>query len=272
MQYMGRMIPWFCFLAAQYAAQPGSAQTAQDPPAVVQSAPTLSETASTTNPSASPWFPPTLLLPQITPLTNPAVISPQAQLDYNLQIPLFGELPFRKELSENGIDFIAHYISQTASNTAGIQGTGTAYAQQVDFGLGFDLGKLGIWPDAVARYAMTERAGVNLSDRTGSYVPYQSIFGQGQNVRFNEISVEKFLHEKQVALKVGFYPMGNDFAVLPYLCNFMNDELCGHPITLLATADGQMGRPADGPVASNTTLRTNCRFKRPPSIRTRSIR
>ena len=103
-----------------------------NPPAAVPSATTPSETASTTNPSTSPWFPPTLLLPQITPLTNPAVISPQAQLDYNLQIPLFGDLPFRKELSEKGIDFIAHYISQTASNTAGIHGTGTAYADQVD--------------------------------------------------------------------------------------------------------------------------------------------
>jgi hypothetical protein len=24
--------------------------------------------------------------------------------------------------------------------------------------------------------------------------------------------------------------MGNDFAQLPYLCNFTNDALCGHPI------------------------------------------
>jgi hypothetical protein len=55
---------------------------------------------------------------------------------------LFGDLPFRKQMSATGIDFIAHYISQTASNTAGIRGTGTAYAQQVDFGYGFDLDKL----------------------------------------------------------------------------------------------------------------------------------
>jgi porin len=158
---------------------------------------------------------------------------------------LFGELPLRKKLSEEGIDFIAHYISQTASNTAGIGGTGTAYAQQVDFGVSFDLDKLGIWPDAVARYAMTDRAGTNLTNRTGGYFPYQSIYGQGQNLRFNEISVEKFLFAKELALKVGFYPMGNDFAVLPYLCNFTNDALCGHPITLFdnsAWADGPAGR------------------------------
>jgi porin len=243
--HTGRIILCLFFLAAARAPWPGFAQTLQTSPPTFPNGPTPPETASTTNPSASPWFPPTLLVPQITPLTNPAVISPQAQLDYNLQIPLFGDLAFRKELSEKGIDFIAHYISQTASNTAGIHGTGTAYADQVDFGLSFDLDKLGIWPDAVARYAMTERAGVNLSDRTGSYVPYQSIFGQGQNVRFNEITVEKFLDEKQVAVKVGFYPMGNDFAVLPYLCNFTNDELCGHPITLFGNsgwADGPAGR------------------------------
>jgi porin len=126
---------------------------------------------------------------------------------------LFGELPLRKELAETGIDFIAHYISQTASNTAGVGGTGTSYAQQVDFGVSFDLDKLGVWPDAVARFAMTDRAGTNLTKRTGSYFPYQSIFGQGQNLRFNEISVEKYLFAKEVALKFGFYPMGNDFAV-----------------------------------------------------------
>jgi porin len=237
-------------LEAVFAAQPGLAQTPQTSPVIVLSAPATPVTTGTTNPPAPPSplaFPgaPFSLVPAITPLTNPAVISPQAQLDYNLQIPLFGDLPLRKELSEKGIDFTAHYISQTASNTSGVGGTGTAYAQQVDFGFGFDLDKLGIWPDAVARYAMTDRAGVNLTDRTDGYFPYQSIFGQGQNLRFNEISVEKFLFAKELALKVGFYPMGNDFAQLPYLCNFTNDALCGHPITLFddsGWADAPAGR------------------------------
>ena len=162
MQYAGRIILGLCFLAAVYATRPGFAQTAEAPPATIPSAATPPETTPTTT---SPWFPPTLLLPAITPQTNPNVISPQLQLDYNLQTPLFGELPLRQELSEKGIDFIAHYISQTASNTAGVHGTGTAYTQQVDFGLSFDLDKLGIWPDAVARYAMTDRAEPHQQDR-----------------------------------------------------------------------------------------------------------
>ncbi len=226
-------------ILAVFFAEPGAAQTA---PAItvaaVATTPAPPVTVDTTKLPAQPPSPMSLvpglrsLVPEISPLTNPAVISPQAQLDYNLQIPLFGDLPVRKELSEEGIDFIAHYISQTASNTRGIHGTGTAYAQQVDFGLSFDLDKLGIWRDAVARYAMTERAGNNLTNLTGGYFPYQSIFGQGQNVRFNEISVEKYLLAKELAVKAGFYPMGNDFGQLPYLCNFINDALCGHPITL----------------------------------------
>ena len=92
---------------------------------------------------------------------------------------------------------------------------------------------------------MTDRAGRDLTLRTGGYFPYQSIFGQGQNLGFNEISVEKFLSAKELALKVGFYPMGNDFGQLPYLCNFINDALCRHPITLFdnsAWADAPAGR------------------------------
>src|SRR4029077_14888376 len=199
-QRTARIILCFCCLAAVYAAQPGFAQTAQTAP---PAAPTPPPTTLTTNPPAQRAPPPgaelspvpatTPFIPPITPETNPNVISPpQAQLDYNLQIPLFGELPLRKELSEKGIDFIAHYISDTASNTAGIHGTASAYAQQVDFGVGFDLDKLGVWPDAVAHFAMTDCAGRSLTaDRTDGYFPYQVIFGQGQNLRFNEISVEK---------------------------------------------------------------------------------
>lgn len=184
-QCWARVILCFCFLGAVLAARHGLAQTAQISPAVVPSAPASPVTTDTANRPAQPSPPlvPGASLsqaPVITPLTNPAVISPQAQLDYDLQLPLFGDLPLRKKLAEDGIDFIAHYISQTASNTSGVHGTGTAYAQQVDFGVSFDLDKLGVWPDAIARYAMTDRAGRNLTDRTGGYFPYQSIFGQGQ--------------------------------------------------------------------------------------------
>jgi porin len=162
--------------------------------------------------------------PTISDAINPAA------MDSVTQFPLFGDLPLRRSLAAKGIDFVAHYVSESAANTAGYRGTGAAYAQQVDFGVGLDLGKLGLAPDTVFRFAMTDRAGRSLAaDKTGSYFAYQEIYGQGQNLRFNEITVEHFWLDKAVAVKVGFYPMGNDFGTLPYVCNFQNVGLCGHP-------------------------------------------
>jgi len=167
---------------------------------------------------------PSSQVPAISDATNPAA------MDSVTQIPLFGDLPLRQALTSKGIDFVAHYISESAVNTAGYRGTGAAYAQQLDFGVSFDLGKLGLLPDTTFRFAMTDRLGRSLAaDKTGSYFSYQEIYGQGQNLRFNEITVEHFWLDKAVAVKIGFYPMGNDFGTLPYVCNFQNVGLCGHP-------------------------------------------
>lgn len=166
-------------------------------------------------------------------------------MDSVLQRPLFGDWGLRKDLSRRGIDLVAHYISETAANTAGIGGTGTDYAQQVDIGASFDLGKLGVWSGAIARLALSDRAGHSLADRTGSFFAYQEIYGQGQNLRIDEISLEKNLLGGGLALKAGFYPLGNDFATMPYVCNFTNVAICGHPQSLPTNSgwsDGPAGR------------------------------
>ena len=91
----------------------------------------------------------------------------------------------------------------------------------------------------------TAPGGVLGADKTGTYFAYQEIYGQGQNLRFDEISVEKFLFTKEVAVKVGFSPLGNDFGTLPYVCNFTNVAFCGHPQSLPVNSgwsDGPAGR------------------------------
>ena len=207
--------------------QAQSAQTQPTAPAV----PTIANDAT---PAASPT------LPAISDTDNPA------ELDNVKQLPLFGDLPFRQQLHDQGIDLTAHYISETMGNTAGYLGTGTDYAQQVDFGVSFDLGKLGVWSDAIARFAMSDRTGRSTAaDYTGSYFAYQEIYGQGQNLRFDEISIEKQLPAQALAFKIGFYPMGNDFGTLPYVCNFVNVAFCGHPQSLPVNSgwsDGPAGR------------------------------
>jgi hypothetical protein len=132
----------FFLLAAGFAAEPvrSWAQTAQPSPPAAPGAPTTSATVDAATPPtlALPiTLPGKPTLPPISDTTNPAA------LDYVIQYPMFGDLDFRKDLADHGIDLIAHYISETMSNTRGIRGTGTAYAQQVDFGASFDFGKLG---------------------------------------------------------------------------------------------------------------------------------
>jgi porin len=205
-------------LATTFSIAQAQAQSMQSQP-IAAADPTITDAAIL---AASPK------LPSISDAVNPA-----AALDYVAQEPMFGDLPFRQRLHDQGIDLTAHYISETMSNTAGYKGTGTGYAQQVDFGTSFDLAKLGVWSGAVARFAMSDRAGRSTAaDHTGSYFAYQEIFGQGQNFRFDEISIEKTLPAQALAAKIGFYPLGNDFATLPYVCNFINVAFCGHPQSL----------------------------------------
>jgi porin len=217
-------------LASTFSIAQAQAQSAQTQPTAA-AVPTITDGVTLT---ASPT------LPAISDTDNPA------ELDYVKQLPLFGDLPFRQRLHDEGIDLTAHYISESMSNTAGYLGTGTDYAQQVDFGISFDLGKLGVWSDTVARFAMSDRTGRSTAaDYTGSYFAYQEIFGQGQNLRFDEISIEKTLAAQALAVKIGFYPMGNDFGTLPYVCNFVNVAFCGHPQSLPVNSgwsDGPAGR------------------------------
>jgi porin len=178
--------------------------------------------------------------PVISDTHNPAA------LDYVVQQPLFEEAPWRRALEVRGIQVIAHYVSESAANSNGVRGRGVAYAQQIDIGASFDLEKLGVWDSAVVRVAFSDRAGRSLAaERTGGDLAYQEIYGQGQNLRIDELSIEKTFAAKALALKLGFYPLGNDFGTLPYVCNFQNVGFCGHPQSLPTNSgwsDGPAGR------------------------------
>jgi porin len=204
--------------------EPSRAQTADPPPPI---------------PAAQP-----ISAPVQTPTISDT--NSQAALDYVVQEPLFENLAWRKALDGRGIQLIAHYVSETAANSDGVAGRGVAYAQQIDLGVSFDLEKLGGWDGTVVRLALSDRAGRSLAaDRTSGNLSYQEIYGQGQNLRISEISVEKTFAGPALALKAGFYALGNDFATLPYVCNFQNGGICGHPQSLPSNSgwsDGPAGR------------------------------
>jgi porin len=93
------------------------------------------------------------------------------------------------------------------------------------------MGKLIGVDHGTVRIVVTDRLGdATNSQRTGAYIQNQAFTGQGKNVRFNELSWEQTFANDRLALKAGFYPMGNDFGKLPYTCNFTNNGNCGHPL------------------------------------------
>lgn len=203
-----------CGLPTALVAQSHDADNAPAPP--------VAATTDTSNPVTS--FDP------VTGSKDPGTTLP-VLLDSVKQVPLLGQWALRKRLADAGITLSARDVVEPAVNTAGYKGTGLNVTQHVDFGAAFDLGKLGIVDDGTVRAVVTDRIGNGINTtRTGAYIQNQAFYGQGKNVRLNEISYEQLFLEKRLSVKGGFYPMGNEFGKLPYTCNFVNNANCGHPL------------------------------------------
>lgn len=151
-------------------------------------------------------------------------------VDTIAQTPLSADWAARLWLQDRGVTPSARVVIATGVNSDGYQGNGWSTAEHVDFGAMIDTGKaFGV--DGTMRVVFSDRFGNAVNDRsTGSYVQNQAFYGQGQNLRFNELSYERWLLDKRLSLKGGFYSMGNDFGGLPYTCNFNNNGQCGHPL------------------------------------------
>lgn len=152
-------------------------------------------------------------------------------LDAVQQQALFGDWELRKRLADKGISFAASWTLEPGWNERGYKGSGWSAVSSAKFGMTFDLGKLGIVDDGKVQTVLTDRFGQGINDgQTGGYLPNQAFYGQGKEVRFNELSYEQTFLDNRLSLKGGFYAMGNDFGKLPYTCNFTNAGNCGHPL------------------------------------------
>lgn len=162
----------------------------------------------------------------------PKTAQPQP-LDSVAQRPLLSDWRPRRWLADRGVAVTAHFIAEIAANDRGYRSAGWNYIQQIDLGATVDLAKLGVG-DGTVKILFSDRIGDALhQERTGAYIQNQAYYGQGKNFRIDEISYERLFFDKRLSLKGGFYSMGNDFAGLPYVCNFNNNGNCGHPLGLL---------------------------------------
>ncbi len=186
--------------------------------------------AQATAPSDTATASPSPETPAELPATAAKATS-SGPLDSVKQQPLLGDWAPRKKLADDGIAFDGRWVVEPAVNTRGYRGHGLNVVSSVNIGASLDMGKLGVVDNGLVRVVLTDRIGNSTnSHRTGAYIQNQAFYGQGKNVRFNELSWEQIFAQGRLAVKAGFYPMGNDFGKLPYTCNFTNNGNCGHPL------------------------------------------
>jgi porin len=135
----------------------------------------------------------------------------------------------RTSLRDAGIDLRAHFTTESAGNPYGGNYQAVRYTQQIDFGAGFDLDRLISIHDGKIQVTFTDRVGSSLSaDALGNQFAVQELYGAGQNFRLAEMNYQQDFLKHKVTIELGWSPIGDSFAGLPYFCNFQNGVICGH--------------------------------------------
>ena len=155
----------------------------------------------------------------------------------------------RSRLHDWGVDINLKYTSETAGNPVGGKNQGTAYTQQVALGAKFDLEKLVGLEGGQFLFTLNSRAGTDLRPIIGSLRSPLELFGAGENTRISELYYVQKLLEDHLEFKVGFSPVGDDFATSQLYCYFQSGEYCGHTPALSSNSGGiqlpdrTVGRP-----------------------------
>jgi porin len=154
---------------------------------------------------------------------------------------LFGDWGgLRTTLEDSGITPSLNYIGQFSANVSGGKGTGTDYAQQLEFKLDFDGKKLAGVSGFTLHADFVNRLGRNVSaDYVGdTIVQAQSVYGGGGNVvvHLAQLYAEEKLASGMVDIAAGRLLVGEDYAISPLYCGFMNTSICGYPNSLAQKA------------------------------------
>jgi porin len=135
----------------------------------------------------------------------------------------------RTKLKEAGLTFKGFYVGEFADAFSGGNRTGNGYAQQLGIGVDADLGKIFGLEGGTLSIGFNQRQGRSASaDFVGNKLAVQEVYGAGETLRITEFSYDQKFAHGLVDTKIGFYPMGNDFGVIAYGCDFQNVGFCAH--------------------------------------------
>jgi len=139
----------------------------------------------------------------------------------------------RTKLGQDGFNFRGSYIGEYAYNFSGGKRIGGDYAQQWQWGVDVDMGKVAGLTGGTFHFTLNQTEGRSTTaDYIGNRLAVQTVFSAGANLRVTELAYEQSLFGKVLILKAGYLVMGDDFARTPVLCLFENVAFCAHPQSL----------------------------------------
>jgi porin len=138
----------------------------------------------------------------------------------------------RNGLSDDGVNFSLTYTNNIAGNPVGGMSQGATYTDNVGFGIQLDFEKLIGWQGASMIVSGLNRSGTSLSEQyIGNQFTVQQVYG-GQTAMFYALLLEQKILDDRVALKIGRFSTGDDFASSPLYWLYMNNGIDGNPQAL----------------------------------------
>jgi porin len=133
----------------------------------------------------------------------------------------------RSELEDEGVKPYAFYTSIIAGNpVGGLDHVGPRYAQDVSFGLTFDLQKLAHWNGATINISGIDRFGQTVRPEVGSVYDPVEIYG-GQTLFLYNVTLEQKFWDGRGAFKLGRLSPGDDFATSPLYGYYVSNGIDG---------------------------------------------
>jgi porin len=145
--------------------------------------------------------------------------------------------PRRDELINKGYDFFTYYNAIVASNVSGGIDQGTAYAQDLYFGVRLNLERLLGIKGTTFTVSGIDRAGSSIQKDVGSIFDPMQLVG-GQTIFLYNVQLETTWWDDQLSLKLGRITATDDFAGSPLYGFYLNNSFVGQIRALLL--DGVM--------------------------------
>jgi len=133
----------------------------------------------------------------------------------------------RSQLQNEGVTPYIVYTAIVSGNpSGGIRQVGPKYAQDINFGLTFDLQKLVGWEGATINLNSVDRAGKTIRPAVGSVYDPVEIYG-GQTITLYNVTLEQKFCRDLGSIKLGRLSPGDDFAVSPLYSYYVNNGIDG---------------------------------------------